>query len=444
MSPACPRSRIGCTSDFDRPSKGLWHVTYSDSAQAADAILELTDDFYQDPHAVYRELRARGPIHRIRLDGVVGWLVVDHEVAKQAFLEPGISKKIGSPEGQAVLARNGAVDRFNGAINDNMLFADPPQHTRLRKLVTKAFTGRAVRELGPRITTIADELLAEIGIRDRADLLDAYAFPLPVAVICELLGVPDDDKHDFRAWTAVVVNDSAPIEERTTAGISFFSYMTKLIAARTDSPGDDLLSELIIAKEDGDQLDQSELISMLLLLLAAGHETTVNLIGNAVYEMLRNPRIAERLRAEPETVPAYVEEILRSQGPVHLATARYTARPIVLGGREIGAGEFILISLAAADRDPDRFTHPDRVDVDRADNRHIAFGHGIHFCLGAALARTEATIAINRLLDRIPELSLDPEYGEPIWRRSLLIRGLTALPVSMVPANEPELEFSAV
>lgn len=419
-------------------------MTYSDSAQAADAILELTDDFYQDPHAVYRELRARGPIHRIRLDGVVGWLVVDHEVAKQAFLEPGISKKIGSPEGQAVLARNGAVDRFNGAINDNMLFADPPQHTRLRKLVTKAFTGRAVRELGPRITTIADELLAEIGTRDRADLLDAYAFPLPVAVICELLGVPDDDKHDFRAWTAVVVNDSAPIEERTTAGISFFSYMTKLIAARTDSPGDDLLSELIIAKEDGDQLDQSELISMLLLLLAAGHETTVNLIGNAVYEMLRNPRIAERLRAEPETVPAYVEEILRSQGPVHLATARYTTRPIVLGGREIGAGEFILISLAAGDRDPDRFTHPDRVDVDRADNRHIAFGHGIHFCLGAALARTEATIAINRLLDQIPELSLDPEYGEPIWRRSLLIRGLMALPVSMVPANEPELEFSAV
>ncbi|MBF6450985.1 cytochrome P450 [Nocardia elegans] len=171
------------------------------------------------------------------------------------------------------------------------------------------------------------------------------------------------------------------------------------------APPDDLLSELIIAKEDGDRLDRSELISMPLLLLAAGHETTVT---------------------------------------VHLATARDTTRPFVLGGREIGAREFIMISLAAANRDPDRFTHPDRIDVDRADNRHIAFGHGIHFCLGAALARMAATIAINRLLDRIPELSLDPEYGEPIWRRSLLIRGLTALPVSMVPANEPELEFSAV
>lgn len=173
------------------------------------------------------------------------------------------------------------------------------------------------------------------------------------------------------------------------------------------APPDDLLSELIIAEEDGGRLDRSELISMPLLLLAAGHETTVT---------------------------------------VHLATARDTTRPFVLGGREIGAREFIMISLAAANRDPDRFTHPDRIDVDRADNRHIAFGHGIHFCLGAplALARMEATIATDRLLDRIPELSLDPEYGEPIWRRSLLIRGLTALPVSMVPANEPELEFSAV
>lgn len=171
------------------------------------------------------------------------------------------------------------------------------------------------------------------------------------------------------------------------------------------APPDGLLSELIIAEEDGDRLDRSELISMPLLLLAPGHETTVT---------------------------------------VHLATACDTTRPIVLGGREIGARAFIMISLAAANRDPDRFTHPDRIDVDRADNRHIAFGHGIHFCLGAALARMEATIATDRLLDRIPELSLDPEYGEPIWRRSLLIRGLAALPVSMVPANEPELEFSAV
>lgn len=411
---------------------------------AADAILELTDDFYQDPHAVYRELRARGPIHRIRLEGVLGWLVVDHEVAKQAFVEPGISKKIGSPEGQAVLAQNGAAEMFNGAINDNMLFADPPQHTRLRKLVTKAFTGRAIRELGPRITALADELLDRMCEQERVDLLDSYAFPLPVAVICELLGVPDDDKDDFRAWTAVVVNDSAPIEERTAAGISFFTYMNELIAARTDSPGDDLLSELIIAKSDGDRLDQSELISMLLLLLAAGHETTVNLIGNAAYEMLRDPEIARRLRAEPDRVPAYIEEILRCQGPVHLATARYTTRPITLGGQDIGAGEFIMISLAAANRDPARFADPDRIDIDREDNRHIAFGHGIHFCLGAALARMEATIAITRLLDRIPELTLDAGPADLSWRKSLLIRGLAALPVSLVPAAEPELQFSAV
>lgn len=411
---------------------------------AADEILELTDDFYQDPHAIYRELRARGPIHRIRIDGVLGRLVVDHEVAKQAFMEPGISKKIGSPQGQEVLARNGAADMFNGAINDNMLFSDPPQHTRLRKLVTKAFTGRAVRELGPRITAIADELLDEMSGRTQVDMLDAYAFPLPIAVICELLGVPDDDKDDFRAWTAVVVDDSAPIEERTTAGIAFFTYMTKLIAARTDSPGEDLLSELIVAKEDGDRLDQSELISMLLLLLAAGHETTVNLIGNAVHEMLRDPGIAARLRADRTAVPAYVEEVLRSQGPIHLATARYTTRPIVLGGQEIDAGEFVMISLAATNRDPARFEQAGRIDIDREDKRHIAFGHGIHFCLGAALARMEATVAITRLLERIPALSLDPGAGAPTWRKSLLIRGLETLPVSLVPADQPERELSAV
>ncbi|WP_227998334.1 cytochrome P450 [Nocardia australiensis] len=195
----------------------------------------------------------------------------------------------GSPEGQAVLAKNGAADMFNGAINDNMLFADPPQHTRLRRLVAKAFASRAVQDLGPRITAIADTLLDDVSTPETADILDSYAFPLPIAVICELLGVPDDDKDAFRTWTANVVNNSASIEERTSAGVSFFTYLTELISARTDNPREDLLSELIIAKDDGDRLDQQELISMLFLLLAAGHETTVNLIGNAVLELLRDP-----------------------------------------------------------------------------------------------------------------------------------------------------------
>ncbi|WP_280267164.1 cytochrome P450 family protein [Nocardia wallacei] len=400
---------------------------------AATEVLELTDEFYQDPHAVYRTLRQRGPIHRIRLDGVLGWLVVDHDVAKQAFVEPNISKNVGSPEGQAVLAKNGAAEMINGAINDNMLFADPPQHTRLRRLVAPAFAGRAIRDLGPRITAIADDLLDAMGERDTADLLDSYAFPLPIAVICELLGVPDDDKDEFRSWTAVIVNDSASIEERTTAGIAFFSYLTELIAARRERPGADLLSELIVAKDDDDRLDQQELISLMLLLLAAGHETTVNLIGNAVLELLRDPATAARLRAHPDEIPAYLEELLRCQGPVHLATARYTTAPITLGDQHIDAGEFIMISLAAVNRDPERFTDPDRIAPAREDNRHVAFGHGIHFCVGAALARMEATIALTRLLDRFPDIALDGEFGDLTWRKSLLIRGLTALPVRLAP-----------
>ncbi|MFD0360415.1 cytochrome P450 [Nocardia sp. GCM10030253] len=403
---------------------------------AANEILDLTGDFYQDPHAVYRTLRERGPIHRVRLEGVLGWLIVDYDVAKQAFVEPNISKNVGSPEGQAVLAKNGAADMFNGAINNNMLFSDPPQHTRLRRLVAKAFASRAVRDLGPRITAIADTLLDDMSSRETVDLLDSYAFPLPIAVICELLGVPDDDKDAFRSWTAIVVNDSAPIEERTSAGVSFFTYLTELISARTDNPRDDLLSELIIAKDDDDRLDQQELISMLFLLLAAGHETTVNLIGNAVLELLRDPAAAERLRADPSGIPAYIEEILRCQGPVHLATARYTTAPITLGNQDIAAGEFVMISLAAANRDPERFAEPDRIDADRGDNRHVALGHGIHYCLGATLARMEATIALTRLLARIPAMSLNAEVGELIWRKSLLIRGLAALPVRLVPHTD--------
>nr|WP_221333355.1 cytochrome P450 [Nocardia transvalensis] len=392
----------------------------------------MTDEFYQDPHATYRTLRRQGPIHRIRLDGVVGWLIVDHDVARQAFVEPTISKQIGSPEGQAVLAKHGAADQFNGVINDNMLFADPPQHTRLRRLIAPAFAGRAVRDLGPRITALADGLLDAMATRDSVDLLDSFAFPLPIAVICELLGVPDDDKDDFRSWTAVIVDDSAPVGDRTNAGVAFFTYLTDLIARRRTNPGADLLSELIAASDDDDRLEQQELISLILLLLAAGHETTVNLIGNAVLELLRDPSTRQRLRADPEQIPGYVEELLRCQGPVHLATARYTTAPITLGGQDIEAGEFIMISLAAANRDPERFTDPDRIDTARTDNRHLAFGHGIHFCVGAALARMEATIALTRLLDRFPDLAADPDL-ELTWRKSLLIRGLTALPVRISP-----------
>ncbi len=401
-------------------------------------ILELTDDFYQNPHATYRALRERGPLHRIRLDGVVGWLIVDHEVAKQAFAEPSISKRIGSPEGQAVLAKNGAAEMFNTAISDNMLFADPPQHTRLRRLVAKAFAGPAIRDLQPRITSIADTLLDDIGARTTVDLIDSYAFRLPIAVICELLGVPDDDKGDFRSWTAVVVSDSATNEERAIAGVNFFTCLTKLIAERTDDPGDDLLSQLIIAKDREDRLDEQELVAMLLLLLIAGHETTVNLIGNSILEILREPGMAERLRADPEAIPAYVEEILRCQGSLHMATARYTTAPITLGDQDIDADEFILISLAAANRDPARFDEPDRIDLERPGSRHIAFGHGIHHCLGAALARMEATTAISRLLAKFPKMSLDGEFGDPTWRKSLLIHGLTSLPVRLAARTDSQ------
>jgi cytochrome P450 len=410
---------------------------------SADEILELTDEFYQHPHEVYEALRKRGPIHRVRLDGVLGWMIVDLDVAKQAFVEPSISKKIGSPQGQAVMAEHGADGQYNGAINDNMLFADPPQHTRLRSLVATAFASRAIRDLGPRIEQIADTLLDDLVTQDSVDLLDSYAFPVPISVICEMLGVPDADQDEFRAWTAVLVDDSADIEVRTSAGLNFFTYLTELIAERSEHPLDDLLSELIVAKDDDDRLDQQELISMLFLLLTAGHETAVNLIGNALLELLIDPRAADRLRADLSKIPDFIEETLRYQGPVHFGTARYTTAPITLGNQDIDAGEFIIISIAAANRDPKRFAEPGRFDADRSDNRNIAFGHGIHYCIGAALARMEATIALTRLLARIPAMSLDLPVNELTWRKSLLIRGLTTLPVRLSASDTAAGKYSA-
>ncbi|MEV6334456.1 cytochrome P450 [Nocardia vinacea] len=412
--------------------------------KSADEILELTDEFYQHPHVVYEVLRKRGPIHRVRLDGVLGWMIVDHDVAKQAFVEPTISKKIGSPRGQAVMAEHGADGQYNCAINDNMLFADPPQHTRLRSLVAKAFASRAIRDLGPRIEQIADTLLDDLTTRESADLIDSYAFPVPISVICELLGVPDADKDEFRAWTAILVDDSADIEKRTSAGLSFFTYLTDLIAERSEHPLDDLLSELIIAKDDDDRLDQQELISMLFLLLTAGHETSVNLIGNALLELLIDRRAADRLRADPSKIPRFIEETLRYQGPVHFGTARYTTAPITLGNQYIDADEFIIISIAAANRDPQRFADPSRFDPNRSDTRNIAFGHGIHYCIGAALARMEATIALTRLLARIPAMSLDVPATDLTWRKSLLIRGLTALPVHLSTTAEITTEAARI
>jgi cytochrome P450 len=317
-----------------------------------------------------------------------------------------------------------------------MLSSDPPDHTRLRKLVMKAFTSRRVEALRPRIEAITEELLEAMAANAPTDgtpidLINSFAFPLPMTVICELLGVPFEDRDDFRTWSTVVVADNPTEEEIRSASYAMAGYLSQLIARKRAEPEDDLLTGLVQAREDDDRFDENELIAMTFLLLVAGHETTVNLIGNGVVALLRDPDQLARLRSDLSLVPGAVEEMLRYDGPVNLATLSFASETVRLGDVEIAPGEIVLVSLGSANHDPSRFDDADRLDVGRAAQGHLAFGHGIHYCVGAPLARLEGEIAFRKLLTRFPGLALGGEPEQLRWRESSLIRGLERLPVQL-------------
>ncbi|MBB5909233.1 cytochrome P450 [Actinoalloteichus hymeniacidonis] len=398
------------------------------SAERSDDVDEMV---LRDPHAAYQLLRSAGPIRQLQLfPEFDAWVVTDYEEARAALADQSLQKA--PPD----TAEGVAFDSpFEDELSANLLRADQPEHTRLRKLVTKAFTSRRIQEMRPRIEQIADELLDEMDGHTELDLLDAYAFPLPMTVICELLGVPDDDRDDFRAWsnrlldTDVTDEDGSSVHEASTA---MAAYLMKLIAQKREEPADDLLTALIDARDSEDRLTERELVGMVFVLLVAGHETTVNLIGNGVNGLLRNPDQLAALQANPELLPGAVEEFLRFDGPVHLATARWASEDMDLFGAQVKAGQMVLVSLLAANRDSNRFENPDRLDVTRAPGGHLAFGHGIHFCLGAALARLEGEIAFGRLLARFPDLALAGDPAAPLrWRYSTIIHGLETLPVRL-------------
>ncbi|GGR97775.1 cytochrome P450 [Streptomyces aureoverticillatus] len=380
--------------------------------------------FVTDPHAVYAELRAVAPVHRVRFpppdheDDV--YLIVGYEEARAALADPRLVKSA---------AAVGVQFSDEALIGTNLLMADPPQHTRLRKLIAREFTARRVEALRPRIQEITDGLLDEmLAAGDRADLVEALAFPLPITVICELLGVPDMDRAAFRRMSnAVVSPPTTEVWDATLAEIA--AYLDELIEdKRTTAAGDDLLGALIrTTAEDGDRLSARELRAMAFLLLIAGHETTVGLISHAVYALLTHPRQLAELRADMSLLDGAVEETLRHEGPVENATHRFTAEPVEIGGTVIPAGSAVIVGLAAADRDPHRFPAPDDFDIHRAPQGHVAFGHGIHFCLGAPLARVEGKVAIGSLLERCPQLALDG--APPEWKPGLLMRGMRHLGV---------------
>jgi cytochrome P450 len=321
---------------------------------------------------------------------------------------------------------------FGQDLISHMLNSDPPDHTRLRRLVATAFTMRRVELMRPRIEEITEDLLADLAGKDELDLIDDFAFLLPVTVICELLGVPHADRDEFRAWSTLLVS-ADETDAVMVAAQSMAAYLHQLIAAKRADPADDMLSALAQARDESgaDQLTEPELVSMAFLLLVAGHETTVNLIANGMLALLRHPDQLAALRADPALLPGAVEEFLRYDSPVNHTTLRYTVEPVEIGDVTIPADEFVLVSLSSANRDGDRFPDADTLDVTRPAGGHLAFGHGIHFCLGAPLARLEGQIAIGRLIDRFPDLTLAAPPDELRWRNSTLLRGLESLPVRL-------------
>ena len=390
------------------------------------AVERLGADYFADPYAVHARLRARRPVTPVVLPGGTGtWLITGYAEARAALADPRLSKHMPGwhPEPDSIFA----------ALDLHMLNSDPPDHERLRKLVNKAFTARRVQRLRPRITAITAGLLEDMSTRTEADLLASFAFPLPITVICELLGIPAKDRDDFRTWSATIVSNAAAPEVFQAHATAMARYFVALLAAKRREPGDDLLSALIAARDEEDSLSENELVSMAFLLLVAGHETTVNLIASGVLVLLLNPAELARLRAEPALIGGAVEELLRYVNPVNHTTFRCAAEPVEIGGVRISRGDPVLVALSGANRDPARFGDPDRLDLGRDSAGHLAFGHGIHYCLGAPLARLEAEIAVSALLARFGSISLAVPAESLRWRPSTLIHGLESLPVRLGP-----------
>jgi cytochrome P450 len=360
-----------------------------------------------NPYPAFDVLRRSGPFSV--LDGSIT-VIADY---------PRCHAMLRDPELSSDRQRTRVPSRFDANVNRapaSFLSLDPPDHTRLRRLVAKAFTPRVIAALEPRIRQVVDELLADFAADGVFDVVTQLAYPLPVRIISELLGVPEADHDRFENWskrlvrgldpsTAITISD-AEAADIVAAQVEFSNYFSALIAQRRAEPGDDLLTKLVLIEEQGDQLTESELIATCILLLVAGHETTANLIANGVLALLRHPDQLDALRADPELITGAVEEVLRYDSPVQMTT-RVVRKPTMVGDVEAPTDGILLLLLAAANRDPAVFAEPDRFDITRDARAHLSFSAGPHFCLGAGLARLEGTIALSAFAQRIGEPVLD-------------------------------------
>jgi cytochrome P450 PksS len=397
-----------------------------------EPIRPFSPAFKRSPFPGYATMREETPVLRVlRPGGAALWLVTRYDDVMAVLHDPRFKKDYRSVEREDAKGHLAAPDIW-AALSRHMLASDPPDHTRLRNLVVKAFAPRLIAQQRERIQALADSLIDAVLPRGEMDLIDDYAFPLPITVIAELLGVPAADRDRFRAWSGAVVTDrTAPgaLEALMVAGQAFVTYLRDLFEERRRTPRPDLVTALVEAEEAGDRLDEAELISTVFLLLVAGHETTVNLIGNGMLALLTHPEELRRLRDDPALLAPAVEELLRFDGPVETSTLRFASEPVEVAGVTIPRGATVMVVLSSANRDAAHFADADRLVLERSDNDHLAFGHGIHYCLGASLARLEGQIAIGTLLRRLPSLRLAVPVEQLDWRQSVLIRGMVRCPL---------------
>lgn len=399
-----------------------------------------TNEFKSNPHPTYDKMRAEAPVfQQPGLDGETPiWFVTSYEHVDTVLRDPRFVRDERNAKTAEELAAMPPIPPIFSMINNHMLAKDGEDHRRLRALVSKAFTPRLIKAMHGRIQEIAHKLLDEVVEKGEMDLIEGFAYPLPITVIAELLEIPMTDQKQFREWSQALLSpimDEESRERMMLLMMEFVNYLNILFDERQANPGDDLITGLIQAEEEGDKLSREELFSMLVLLIVAGHETTVGLIGNGAFALLQDQELLARLKENPADVPAAVEEFLRYDGPVERVFVRWAAEDVVLGGQSIKRGEPVISVIAAANRDPELFERPHELDIDRPQNKHMAFGKGVHFCLGAPLARLEGEVAFQTLLARLPNLRLNvaPEAAEVRWSPGL--RNFVSLPVKWDPAQ---------
>ena len=401
-------------------------------------------DLMQEPYGLLARLRERGPVHEvIWAHGAKVWLVTGYDEVRALANDPRVSKD--GRRMNELFARHSGLPYepdedhaagvgFDDDLAAHMLNSDPPRHTRLRSLVGKAFTVRRVEQLRPRVEQVANRLLDGFAGRTEVDLMADFAVRLPITIICDLFGLPEEDREQFRLWSLKLVGAGQDPDEVADASKKMVDYANALIDAKRAAPADDMISELVQVSDGTDRLTQGELVSMIFVLVVAGHITTIYSIGNAIADLLTHPAELEKLRADLSLMPAAVDELLRHDGPSGVGTFRFTKEDVPVGDVVIPAGELVALSWHSANRDSSRYPDADRLDLNRRPVGTMPFGHGIHHCIGVPLAKMQIEIALRELITRFPDLRLAVPAGDLRRDNSALLRGLVALPVQVVRA----------